>query len=153
MDDAAAYHNERGPDPLRASLASAKHLFDHTRLPRQLPSTLSGIKSAQDRWLGRLMGPDRPRYIGSWNATWSPAQMQARQSDRMGCVQGLLNHLWRYESDGVRWFDPDRDSLYPDRIRRRPEGAPLAGGHGRADAPGTVWDHFLTPSLAAEVVF
>src|ERR1700722_5744330 len=32
---------------------------------------------------------------------WSPAQMQARQSDRMGCVQSLLNHQWRYESDGT----------------------------------------------------
>src|SRR5690242_18665720 len=41
---------------------------------------------------------------------WSPAQMQARQSDRMAAVQGLLNRLWRYESDGTRWFDPDRDS-------------------------------------------
>lgn len=69
LDDAAAFHNERGPDPLRASLASAKYLFEHTRLPKQIPPTLSGIKSAQDRWLGRLMGPDRPRYIGSWNTT------------------------------------------------------------------------------------
>src|SRR5579872_2643512 len=58
---------------------------------------------------------------------WSPAQMQARQSDRMAAVQGLLNHLWSYESDGTRWFDPDRDSLYPDRIRRRPEGASSSG--------------------------
>jgi hypothetical protein len=69
LDDASTFHNERGPEPLRASLASAKYLFDRTRLPNQLPSTLSGIKSAQDRWLGRVMGPDRPRYIGSWNAT------------------------------------------------------------------------------------
>lgn len=27
----------------------------------------------------------------------------------------------------VEWFDPERDSLYPDRIRRRPEGADSAG--------------------------
>ncbi len=73
---------------------------------------------------------------------WSPAQMQARQSDRMGCVQGLLNHLWRYESDGVRWFDPDRDSLYPDRIRRRPEGANSSGLGTHLD-PGTL-DLWLT---------
>lgn len=69
LDEASRCHNERGPEPLRASLASAKQLFDQTRLPQQLPTTLSGIKSAQDRWLGKLMGPDRPRYIGSWNAT------------------------------------------------------------------------------------
>jgi hypothetical protein len=68
---------------------------------------------------------------------WSPAQMQARQSDRMTAVQSLLNRLWRYESDGARWFDPDRDSLYPDRIRRRPEGV-NSGGLGTHLDPGTL---------------
>jgi hypothetical protein len=75
---------------------------------------------------------------------WSPAQMQARQSDRMAAVQSLLNHRWRYESDGTRWFDPDRDSLYPDRIRRRPEGA-NSGGLGPHLDPGTL-DLWLTQS-------
>jgi hypothetical protein len=63
--------------------------------------------------------------------------MQARQSERMATVQSFLNHLWRYESDGVRWFDPDRDSLYPDRIRRRPEGA-NSNGLGTHLDPGTL---------------
>jgi hypothetical protein len=58
---------------------------------------------------------------------WSAAQMEARQSDRMAGVQSFLNRQWTYESDGVQWFDPDRDSLYPDRIRRRPPGASSAG--------------------------
>jgi hypothetical protein len=73
---------------------------------------------------------------------WSPAQMQARQSDRMATVQSLLNHRWRYESAGTRWFDPERDSLYPDRIRRRPEGA-SSGGLGTHLDPGTL-DLWLT---------
>ena len=68
---------------------------------------------------------------------WSPAQMEARQSDRMANVQSFLNHLWTYESDGVQWFDPDRDSLYPDRIRRRPPGA-SSGGLGAHLDPGTL---------------
>jgi hypothetical protein len=68
---------------------------------------------------------------------WSPAQMQARQSDRMARVQAFLNKQWRDESDGVRWFDPDRDSLYPDRIRRRPPGAD-SGGLGTHLDPGTL---------------
>ena len=68
---------------------------------------------------------------------WSPAQMQARQSERMARVQGFLNRQWKYESEGVRWFDPDRDSLYPDRIRRRPEGA-NSGGLGTHLDPGTL---------------
>ena len=38
---------------------------------------------------------------------------------------------------GVRWFDPARDSLYPDRIRRRPEGADSVGLGTHLD-PGTL---------------
>lgn len=68
---------------------------------------------------------------------WSQAQMQARQSDRMACVQAFLNGLWKHESEGVRWFDPHRDSLYPDRIRRRPPGADSAGLGAHLD-PGTL---------------
>jgi hypothetical protein len=68
---------------------------------------------------------------------WSHAQMEARQSDRMARVQSFLNHRWTYESGGVQWFDPDRDSLYPDRIRRRPPGA-SSGGLGSHVDVGTL---------------
>ena len=63
--------------------------------------------------------------------------MQARQSERMATVQAFLNGLWKHESDGVQWFDPHRDSLYPDRIRRRPEGADSKGLGTHLD-PGTL---------------
>ncbi|MGC7095275.1 DUF1479 domain-containing protein [Amycolatopsis lurida] len=75
---------------------------------------------------------------------WSPAQMAARQSERMARVRAFLNSLWKHESGGVRWFDPDRDSLYPDRIRRRPEGAD-SGGLGTHLDPGTL-DLWMTES-------
>jgi hypothetical protein len=68
---------------------------------------------------------------------WSQAQMQARQDDRMARVQGFLNRQWKHESRGVQWFDPDRDSLYPDRIRRRPPGA-SSGGLGTHLDPGNL---------------
>jgi hypothetical protein len=68
---------------------------------------------------------------------WSPAQMQARQHDRMARVQAFLNNLWKHESDGVRWFDPARYLLYPDRIRRRPPGTDSAGLGPHLD-PGTL---------------
>jgi hypothetical protein len=68
---------------------------------------------------------------------WSSAQMEARQSVRMANVQSFLNSQWKHESEGQTWFDPDRDSLYPDRIRRRPEGADSAGLGTHLD-PGTL---------------
>ncbi|WP_372349114.1 DUF1479 domain-containing protein [Streptomyces sp. KL116D] len=69
---------------------------------------------------------------------WSQAQMQARQSERMATVQSFLNSQWRHTSaDGTRWFDPDRDALYPDRIRRRPPGTDSAGLGTHCD-PGTL---------------
>ena len=68
---------------------------------------------------------------------WSAAQMEARQSDRMAKVQSFLNAQWKSESDGVAWFDPDRDSMYPDRIRRRPPGADSDGLGAHCD-PGTL---------------
>jgi hypothetical protein len=68
---------------------------------------------------------------------WSPPQMQARQSDRMARVQAFLNSQWISESGGVRWFDPSRDSLYPDRIRRRPPGTD-SNGLGTHLDPGTL---------------
>jgi len=68
---------------------------------------------------------------------WSPAQMQARQSDRMATVQAFLNARWSHSSDGVQWFDPERDSLYPDRIRRRPPGVD-SGGLGAHCDPGNL---------------
>jgi Protein of unknown function (DUF1479) len=61
---------------------------------------------------------------------WSPPQMEARQSERMARVQSFLNGQWKHGS----WFDPDRDSLYPDRIRRRPPGASSGGLGAHLDA-------------------
>jgi hypothetical protein len=68
---------------------------------------------------------------------WSAAQMEARQSERMAQVQRFLNAQWTHESNGTTWFDPERDSLYPDRIRRRPPGAD-SGGLGTHLDPGTL---------------
>jgi len=68
---------------------------------------------------------------------WSPAQMQARQSDQMARVQAFLSSQWKHDSEGTRWFDPGRDALYPDRIRRRPPAASSAGLGTHLD-PGTL---------------
>jgi Protein of unknown function (DUF1479) len=68
---------------------------------------------------------------------WSSAQMEARQHPRMARVQAFLNSQWTHASEGRRWFDPEVDTLYPDRIRRRPPGAD-SGGLGTHLDPGTL---------------
>lgn len=68
---------------------------------------------------------------------WSSAQMEARQHPDMAAAQAFLNGFWESESEGRQWFDPSRDSLYPDRIRRRPPGT-NSGGLGTHLDPGTL---------------
>ncbi len=65
---------------------------------------------------------------------WSHAQMQARQSDEMMQVQSFLNRLWKFESQGQRWFDPDVSVIYPDRIRRRLPGTTSKGLGAHTDS-------------------
>lgn len=60
---------ERGADPIEQSLIGAYGLFSTVVLPPALPSSLKGYADAQQRILGRVISKDRPRYIGSWNAT------------------------------------------------------------------------------------
>lgn len=65
---------------------------------------------------------------------WSAAQMEARQSEKMAVTQSFLNRLWKFEADGIRWFDPDTTLLYPDRIRRRPPGTTSSGLGAHTDS-------------------
>lgn len=65
---------------------------------------------------------------------WSQAQMQARQSENMAAVQSFLNRLWKSESNGKQWFNPDISVIYPDRIRRRPPGTTSKGLGAHTDS-------------------
>lgn len=73
---------------------------------------------------------------------WSHSQMEARQDERMATVQAFMNSLWKNESEGRRWFDPAQDTLYPDRVRRRPPGT-NSGGLGPHTDSGALerWLH------------
>ena len=115
--------------------------FDHDQALGWDQDIVSYVESNQFFETYRGPGDDFFGSVGSrpeiYPIYWSPAQMQARQSDRMARVQAFLNAQWTSQSDGVQWFDPQRDSLYPDRIRRRPEGADSAGLGTHLD-PGTL---------------
>lgn len=75
---------------------------------------------------------------------WSRPQMQARQDDRMAAVRRFLNGFWKHESQGRVWFDPDRDTAYPDRVRRRAPGANSNGLSPHTDS-GSV-ERWLLPA-------
>jgi hypothetical protein len=115
--------------------------FDHEQALAWDRDIVSYVES--NHFFARYRGPADDFFgsVGSkpeiYPIYWSPAQMQARQSDRMAAVQAFLNSQWRHTSEGVQWFDPNRDSLYPDRIRRRPEGAD-SNGLGTHLDPGTL---------------
>jgi hypothetical protein len=66
---ARQFHYERGPDPIEDSLRGAHLLFSKVTLPKTLPNDLDRLRAAEDRWLSPILSKERPRYIGSWNAT------------------------------------------------------------------------------------
>lgn len=87
-------------------------------------------KGPGDNFFGTLTA-SRPEIYPIY---WSQAQMQARQSPEMAAVQSFLNRLWRFESEGKQWFDPDISVIYPDRIRRRPPGTTSKGLGAHTDS-------------------
>lgn len=87
-------------------------------------------KGPGDNFFGSL-DASRPEIYPIY---WSQSQMQARQSDEMAAVQSFLNRLWRFQSEGTTWFDPDVSVIYPDRIRRRPPGTTSKGLGAHTDS-------------------
>jgi Protein of unknown function (DUF1479) len=75
---------------------------------------------------------------------WSRPQIQAREDPNMVAVRRFLNGFWKHESQGRVWFDPARDTAYPDRIRRRAPGASSAGLSAHVDS-GSV-ERWLLPA-------
>jgi hypothetical protein len=75
---------------------------------------------------------------------WSRPQMLARQDERTATVQSFLNHRWDVESEGTRWFNPDQDCMYPDRVRRRRPGTD-SGGLGAHTDSGSL-ERWLLPA-------
>lgn len=80
-------------------------------------------KGPGDNYFGSLTA-SRPEIYPIY---WSKSQMEARQSDAIANTQRFLNRLWKFESEGVRWFDPDVNIIYPDRIRRKLPGTTSNG--------------------------
>lgn len=69
LREARRHHYERGPEPIEQSLSGGHQLFSRVLLPETLPTDLARLRRFQDRWWTPILSVDRPRYIGSWNAT------------------------------------------------------------------------------------
>lgn len=69
LKTACSFHLERGPQPIHDSISGAYQLFQSVKLPAELPDDLKKIGRAQERWLSPIVSLNRPKYIGSWNAT------------------------------------------------------------------------------------
>jgi hypothetical protein len=76
------------------------------------------------------LAQSKPQIYGVY---WSKPQMEARQDDNMVAVRSFLNSFWRHASEGRTWFDPTRDTAYPDRIRRREPGSSSDGLSAHTD--------------------
>ena len=75
---------------------------------------------------------------------WSKPQMEAREDPRMVATRQFLNGFWKSESEGRVWFDPNRDTAYPDRVRRRAPGTNSGGLSAHTDS-GSV-ERWLLPA-------
>ncbi|MCW5667793.1 MAG: DUF1479 family protein [Piscinibacter sp.] len=75
-------------------------------------------KAGLDKYFSTLAS-SRPQIYSLY---WSKPQMFARQHEHMAVTRAWLNRLWTFERNGVRFFDPDRQFNYADRIRRREPG-------------------------------
>ena len=116
----------------RRGCAVVKGTFPRQRAERWDAALAAYLE--ENRFAERYRGPaddvfgglpsSRPQIYGVY---WSRPQIEARQDDHMVAVRSFLNSFWRAESEGRTWFDPARDSAYPDRIRRREPGSPSLG--------------------------
>jgi len=79
--------------------------------------------AAEDKYFGDLRAA-RPQIFGIY---WSRPQVLARQSESLTAARIFMNRLWRAESEGRRYFDPQQVPVYADRIRRRPPGSTSLG--------------------------
>lgn len=80
-------------------------------------------KAGLDKYFSGLAA-SRPQIYSLY---WSKPQMQARQHPAMATTRAWLNRLWRFEKNGQRFFDPDRQFNYADRTRRREPGDSTLG--------------------------
>jgi len=98
-------------------------------------------KAGLDKYFSALAS-GRPQIYAVY---WSRPQMMARQGESLAATRAFLNRLWTYEKNGERFFDPDRQANYADRVRRREPGDATLGLSPHSDG-GSV-ERWCEPSF------
>ena len=73
----------------------------------------------------------KPHIFGLY---WSKAQSEIRHSQEMEKVKKWLNNLWNYKYKDKSVFDPNKELVYADRVRRREPGDDTLGLSPHCDA-------------------
>ena len=118
--------------------AQASRYIDEVRYLERMKD-----KAGLDKYFSTLAS-SRPQIYSLY---WSPPQMQARQHPNQATTRAWLNRLWTFEKNGQRFFDPDRQFNYADRIRRREAGDATLGLSPHSDG-GSV-ERWCEPSFRA----
>ena len=84
----------------------------------------------------------KPQIFGLY---WSKAQSEIRHSKEMETVKKWLNNLWNYNYEGNNVFDPNRELVYADRVRRREPGDDTLGLSPHCDA-AVSYTHLTLPT-------
>ena len=83
-----------------------------------------------DKYFSELKS-GKPQIFGLY---WSKAQSEIRHSQEMEQVKKWLNNLWNYNYKDKSVFDPNKELVYADRIRRREPGDDTLGLSPHCDA-------------------
>lgn len=87
-------------------------------------------KSHLDNYFSELKS-GKPQIFGIY---WSKTQTDIRQSSELDKVKKFINNIWKYKFDNYQVFDPNKELIYADRVRRRQPGDSTLGLSPHCDA-------------------
>ena len=87
-------------------------------------------KADLDKYFSNLKA-GKPQIFGLY---WSKTQTNIRQSKELDKVKKWINNLWTFKYDNYEVFDPNKELIYADRVRRREPGDSTLGLSPHCDA-------------------
>ena len=87
-------------------------------------------KAGLDNYFSDLKS-GKPQIFGLY---WTKAQTEIRQSNELDQVKKWINNLWTYKYNDHQVFNPNKELIYADRIRRREPGDSTLGLSPHCDA-------------------